>query len=116
MAITHLAETETEKPTRGHLIVEPLRHIVDFAELTEDETNAFGKLIKTGAGLLKDKLGAEHVYLFRINDKVNHLHFHLIPRYPNTPKEFWGAKIIEWPGRNIANLAEIAKVVKILSR
>ena len=94
--VTHFpkSETETEKATHGHLLIEPRRHIQDLSEMNEDEAQALGVLIREGAKRICERTSAEHVYCFRINDKVAHLHFHLIPRYPNTPKEFWGINIM----------------------
>lgn len=75
--------------------------------MNSEEMSALGQVAETAEKVLKSKLNAEHVYMFRINDKVKHLHFHLIPRYPGTPREFWGLKINEWPNRPILNLNEI---------
>ena len=49
------------------------------------------------ARVLKETTNAEHVYAFVFGDGVPHLHVHLAPRYPNTPHEFWGARLSEWP-------------------
>jgi diadenosine tetraphosphate (Ap4A) HIT family hydrolase len=68
-------------------------------------------LLQKAMAILK-KNGAEHVYFFRINDLVNHFHFHVVPRYPGTPKEFWGLKIIEWPEYPQADLTEIVELTK----
>jgi diadenosine tetraphosphate (Ap4A) HIT family hydrolase len=92
--VTHFPKLETEKATRGHLLIESKRHVQDLTELNDVESATLGRLIRDGAKLIKTKTEAEHVYCFRINDKVQHLHFHLIPRYPNTPKEFWGINIM----------------------
>ncbi len=73
-----------------------------------------GMLLQKGMTLLKNALGAEHVYFFRINDQVPHFHFHLVPRYPETPKDFWGLKIIDWPKYPKANVAEINELSELL--
>jgi diadenosine tetraphosphate (Ap4A) HIT family hydrolase len=49
------------------------------------------------ARLLQDVEGAEHVYLWVIGDEVPHLHVHLVPRYPGTPREYWGPGVTRWP-------------------
>lgn len=119
LVLTHFPKMGDENPTRGHLLIEPERHICDFSELSDNETRALGGLIKNGVSVIKTELGAEHVYMFRINDKVAHLHIHLVPRYEGTPKEFWGPKIMEWPERKTVPLEEvylIAKKLKTLFR
>jgi diadenosine tetraphosphate (Ap4A) HIT family hydrolase len=107
LVVSHFPFVETEKATRGHLIIEPRRHITDISEMTDAEAAALGGLAREMVLLQKSKLKAEHVYMFRINDKVPHLHFHLIPRYAGTPREFWGLKIGEWPDRPTVGLSEI---------
>jgi len=88
-----------ENPTayKGHLFVESRRHVTSFAELSAEQAAEMGRLMARGSSLLKEHLGAEHVYVFTIGHLVPHLHVHLVPRYPNTPKEFWGGwKLGEW--------------------
>lgn len=114
MILTHFAIFQGAPATKGHLLIEPTRHITDPSEMTEEEASALGSLISQGTNLIKTKLGAEHVYLFRINDLVAHLHFHLVPRYPNTPKDYWGLKIMVWPDRPQIELPEIQELSKKL--
>lgn len=83
--------------------------------MNPDEAAAFGDLVRLGSAAIKSVLGAEHVYLFRINDKVKHLHAHLIPRYAGTPREYWGTKILEWPGRPTADFDEIKAISRKLT-
>lgn len=114
VVVTHFPFLPDEKATSGHLIIEPRRHITELSDMNDQEAQALGLLIRSAAKAIKSQLGAEHVYVFRINDKVAHLHFHLVPRYPGTPKEFWGLKIMEWPERPIVNLQEIYKISESL--
>ena len=109
LTLSHFPIIDGELATKGHLLIEPTRHIEDLSEMNTNEAAALGKLISKGTTLIKEKFGAEHVYLFRINDKVAHLHFHLIPRYKNTPKEYWGLEIMKYPGAPKLTLEEIKK-------
>jgi len=113
--LTHFPFIESEKATKGHLILETKRHITDLTELNDHEAAELGSLMRRGVQQIKSKLGAEHVYIFRINDKVPHLHIHLIPRYPGTPKEYLGFKINEWPERTILDLDQIRAVSRQLA-
>lgn len=115
-AVTHFPFVDGQKATKGYLLIETKRHIQEFTEMSPEEAAALGELISAGTQLIKNKMGAEHVYLFRINDKVPHLHLHLVPRYPGTPKEFWGFKISEWPGNPKIGLEEIKQVALRLRR
>ena len=49
------------------------------------------------ARVLKGVAGAEHVYSFVFGDGLAHLHVVLAPRYPGTPREYWGVRLREWP-------------------
>ena len=82
---------------RGWLVVEPKRHAPGLGDLTDDEACAVGRLTNRLARLLKEAASAEHVYAFVFGDGVPHLHVHLAPRYQNTPLEFWGAQLTQWP-------------------
>ena len=87
---------DTPTVYKGHIFVEPKRHVTSFSQLNESECLALGSLVSRGTKLLENELGAEHVYVFTISHLVPHLHIHLVPRYPNTPKEFWDRKLQEW--------------------
>jgi len=82
---------------RGWLTVEPKRHAPGLGDLTDDEACAVGRLANRLARVLKEATNAEHVYAFVFGDGVPHLHVHLVPRYPDTPHEYWGARLNEWP-------------------
>lgn len=110
LMLSHFAEIEGEPATKGHLLIEPTRHIEDLSEMNEGEAEALGLLIREGARVVCEKLGAEHVYVYRINDKTAHLHFHLIPRYPDTPRDFWGARIMEYAGAPKIYLRDIQEL------
>ena len=113
--VTHFPKLETEKATRGHLLIESKRHLEDLTEMNEQESEALGRLIRDGAALLKKRLGVEHVYCYRINDKTKHLHFHLIPRYADTAKEFWGLGIMACTASpKLSTLDEIHRVAEDL--
>ena len=85
-------------PYLGHLIVQPKRHVPGLAELTESEAQQLALLITRLSRALKASENAEHVYLFVLGHHVEHLHYHVVPRYPGTPREYWGLRMDEWPG------------------
>jgi histidine triad (HIT) family protein len=45
---------------------------------------------------LREAAGADHVYAAVIGDAVPHLHVHLLPRFPGTPREYWWQRVDEW--------------------
>jgi histidine triad (HIT) family protein len=82
----------------GYLMVEPRRHVGELGELSPDEATSVGRLVARASASLQASEGAEHVYAAVIGHGVDHLHMHLIPRYPGTPREYWWTRVDEWPG------------------
>ena len=106
----------------GWLIVEPKRHVAGLGDLTEGEAAAIGILLSRLGRALVQVEGAEHVYSFVLGDGLaaGHLHVHLMPRYPGTPREFWQKRVVEWPdgprGDAEATLALSGRVARYLSQ
>jgi len=98
--LIHVGHTHTLRgPTayRGWLVVETKRHVSGLGDLTVEEAEAIGRAMSRVARVQREALGAEHVYAFVFGDAVPHLHVHLAPRYPDTPIEYWGPRLNEWP-------------------
>ena len=81
----------------GYLMVEPKRHVPGLPDLTDIEAQALGLLVARVSRALEASAGAKHVYAFVLGDLVPHLHVHMVPRYPNAPREYWGVHVDEWP-------------------
>ena len=106
--VGHSAIAEGEGETNlGIFFVEPKRHIPGLAELTEAEGQRAGLLISRISKILKESEGAEHVYLFVMGHHVPHLHIWIVPRYPGTPREYWGFRVDEWPDAPKGGAGEI---------
>jgi histidine triad (HIT) family protein len=85
----------------GHVVVEPKRHTPGVDDLTDEEAAAVGVALTRVARAIKASEGAEHIYVAVIGHHMQHLHVHLIPRYPGTPPEFWDPfRVDEAPGAN----------------
>jgi diadenosine tetraphosphate (Ap4A) HIT family hydrolase len=111
VVISHLPLTtpagEAESAYLGYLFVEPRRHVAELGELDPDEAAALGKAASAAAEALQTN-GAEHVYAAVIGHGVDHLHLHLIARYPDTPREYWWTRVDEWPDAPRGGAEEIA--------
>lgn len=99
--VTHLplqtpAGTE-DQVYLGYLFVEPRRHVSQLGDLTGQEAAAVGRLVSAASRALQLSEGAEHIYAAVIGHGIDHLHFHLIARYPGTPREYWWTRVDEWP-------------------
>jgi histidine triad (HIT) family protein len=94
----------------GWLLVEPKRHLPGLGEQTSEEAKTSGLVIARLSRALKACEGAEHVYAFVLGHHVSHLHVHLLPRYPGTPREYWGMRVPDWPDARRGEAPQIALV------
>jgi histidine triad (HIT) family protein len=91
----------------GHLLVVPRRHVADFAGLDDAEAAEIGVSIHRGARALK-RAGAVNVYVATIGHSLDHLHVHLLPRWPETPQEVPWHSVDDWPGARRVTFDEAA--------
>lgn len=116
--VSHLAPAAPDRSAGpvylGHLLVEPRRHAPGLADLTDAEARAVGWWCTQASRALREAAGAEHIYAAVIGDKVPHLHIHLLPRYPGTPREYWWDRVDEWPDARRGTEPEIAEFVTSL--
>ena len=98
------------------LFVEPRRHAPGLADLTDAEAQAIGLWCTQASRALREAAGAEHVYAAVIGDGVPHLHVHLLPRFPGTPREYWWSRVDEWPQARRGGTADIEALVSGLRR
>lgn len=74
--------------TKGHTIVVPKIHYVNLLDFPVKEMESYFSALKTVTIKIKEKLGADGINIMQNNFKaagqvVNHLHFHVIPRWEN---------------------------------
>jgi diadenosine tetraphosphate (Ap4A) HIT family hydrolase len=101
-------------PLAGWLVVKPLRHVESVAELTDAEALALGPLVQRTSAALTAALGCPKVYVvcFAESATAPHVHFHLIPRAADLPRERRGPRVFEYmreamsEGRNLVGVDE----------
>lgn len=98
----------------GHSFIETRRHIPEISELTASEATMIGIFTQRVAKALMETLGMVHIYSFVIGDGVPHVHVHVIGRYPDAPREYWGPRVDEWPDAPRGTDEEIARVTNLL--
>ena len=81
----------------GYYMVESMRHFRGMYDATDEEMAAIGKMLKALSKALINILDAAHVYAFVIGEGINHLHVHVVARYKDAPREYWGPSVDEWP-------------------
>ena len=112
----HASIPESESQTYlGTILLEPKRHAPGLADLTDQEAALLGPLIARLSKALKRSEGAEHIYLFVFGHHVDHLHIWLLPRYPGTPRDYWGTRVNEWPDSPRGGAAAVAELTRRLS-
>lgn len=98
----------------GHLVVEPRRHAPGLGDLTDAEAAAVGTWAARASRALR-AAGAEHVYSMIAGHQVDHLHQHLLPRYPGTPREYWWPpRLDEAPEARLGGRDDITRLVRDL--
>lgn len=102
-------------PYAGYLFVSPRRHAPGFADLTDDEARDVGALVAAAARALRAE-GATRVYTATIGHGVDHLHVHVVPRWPETPDDVAWDRVDEWPGARRVDAAAAAELAARLSR
>ena len=69
--------------SRGHALAILRKHRKDVLdpELTREEHHALVDVVQLMARLMKERLSCDRVYVATLCDGIEHLHYHLIPRY-----------------------------------
>jgi len=94
----------------GHTIILTKVHYEDISEMPLDLGRHIFDLTKDIISHIKEKLGAEKVYMCTMCDgKRNHLHFQLLPRYPG---ETIGSKNFVRPRGILKNYKETVSYFK----
>jgi histidine triad (HIT) family protein len=82
----------------GHTLLIPKRHYETVMEMPPEEVAHVGRLVPALAAAVKGAVGADGINLLENNGRsagqvVMHVHFHLIPRWPDDGLGFrWPAK------------------------
>lgn len=79
-------------------------------EATDEEMAAIGKMLKSLSKAMMDILDAAHVYAFIVGEGLFHFHIHVIARYKDAPKEYWGPSVDEWPDAPKGTLQDVRKL------
>lgn len=78
-----------EQYSYGHTLVFFTEKVTDMCDkIDESGCKEICETINYVSNLLKNKLNAERVYVCSLCDGLEHLHFHLIPRYKNDDTGF----------------------------
>jgi diadenosine tetraphosphate (Ap4A) HIT family hydrolase len=70
----------------GELIVKTRRHCESLAELTPEEAQSLGPLLRAAVRALERVVTAERIYAVSFNERIRHVHFLLLPRTAAMPR------------------------------
>lgn len=97
VSVSHMVRPNDTNNYLGYYMMESIRHFRGMYDATEAEMAAVGKMLKALSKAMMEVLGAAHVYAFIIGEGLNHFHVHVIARYKDAPREYWGPTVDEWP-------------------
>jgi diadenosine tetraphosphate (Ap4A) HIT family hydrolase len=73
----------------GWLIVVPTRHVESLNELTAEEAETMGPLLRQASIALTNVTGCRKTYVMMFAEKAGfaHVHFHVVPRMDDFPED-----------------------------
>jgi diadenosine tetraphosphate (Ap4A) HIT family hydrolase len=80
-----IADHGVDRLVRGYVVLKPRRHVHELADLDPAEASGLGPVLRRLVAAMRSGLGTERVYTCSFAETVPHLHFHLLPRYPDMP-------------------------------
>ena len=81
----------------GYYMIESIRHFTGLENVSDIEMEMLGKAQRSLSKALKNVLDVERVYAFVIGEGVDHFHIHVVGRYRNAPRNYWGPSVDDWP-------------------
>jgi diadenosine tetraphosphate (Ap4A) HIT family hydrolase len=70
----------------GELIVKTRRHCESLVDLTREEAEALGPVLRSAIRALDRVVVAERIYAVSFNERIRHVHFLLLPRTRDMPR------------------------------
>ncbi|MDD5710872.1 MAG: HIT family protein [Candidatus Colwellbacteria bacterium] len=110
-----LAFLDIEPSAPGHTVVVPKKHRRDFMDLPPDEMNGVFGPVQTVVHMLEKALQSEHFTIGVNSGKilgrhVDHLHIHVIPRFPDDGGVFLQEVVKNTPPESLKTIKE--KILK----
>jgi histidine triad (HIT) family protein len=89
-----MAFATIEPVSKGHTLLVPKKHWEDLFSIDEEDASALGLGAARLSRKLREENGATGLNLLHASGKdaqqsLPHLHFHLVPRYPNDGLDLW---------------------------
>ena len=107
-----MAFLDLSQVTKGHTLVVPKKHYDNLLECDDETLAHLIQVVKMLAVRISERLNAQGVNVLNntheaAGQTVNHLHFHIIPRYSEND-----AVVIQFNESEKQDLAELVKILK----
>jgi len=91
-----LVEHAYPSTLKGWLVIAAKRHVEALHELTKEEFSELAEIFEKTAKLLHKVLNCQKEYSMCLGEveHFNHIHFHVIAKPYDLPKELWGTNIV----------------------
>ena len=76
---------EFEKNCTGYYYIEAKKHLTAYGEVDKEAWREYGEIIHTLTSMIYLKYTPIKIYTVSIAEAVPHLHFHMVPRYIESP-------------------------------
>ena len=104
-----------EQTYRGRCVVAYRAHVNELFELSATERDLFMADVAHAAQAMKTAFGPAKINYGAYSDKLPHLHFHLVPKYPDGPS--WGTTFEMMPNpKKLLADADYAELIAAIKR
>ena len=115
----HAIITFIDETREGQCLISTKKHRKKMSEMEPDEWKSVAEIINKVSEALEKKYNCEKTYLLCISDKVEHIHFHLIPKHKDLVSmgHYCFAKVWEEEGKRETLDSEknaMAKELKVM--
>ncbi|APR80659.1 Hypothetical protein A7982_06006 [Minicystis rosea] len=88
----HVRHIDAPFPVAGWMLLITKRHVGGPAHFDDVEARAFGPALRHFEKVLEEVTGALRIYTAAMGESHPHFHAHMVPRYPQMPKDAkaWG--------------------------
>jgi diadenosine tetraphosphate (Ap4A) HIT family hydrolase len=92
----------------GELIIKARHHRESLSELTPEEAQSLGPVLRSAVQALERVVTAERIYAVSFNERIRHVHFLLLPRTRDMPR----GHVVSDVYRRIRNLLRRFRVLR----
>jgi diadenosine tetraphosphate (Ap4A) HIT family hydrolase len=99
----------------GLALLQTKRHVRDLSDLSEQEAQALGPLLRRLSRGVEEATGAEWTYCYSFLEGSRHLHILVTARYRGVPREFVRLAISDWPDAPKGDRESVRRLCQAIS-